>query len=165
MKRIKGFLIVGGILTALFSWGFSGIWYGWWYPKTYEYPLRLADDASLPKQKADYLNEYLSLVENIKNEPAYIFMTPDKKLGNQKILLAGLIERFEDIAKLVPSEMAYQTGMQQLTGQEMEHQLDRVSHLFMSAKLRENYLIFFIVAYLWIVGALAVIAGSCVNEY
>src|SRR3990167_7509722 len=111
------------------------IWYGWWYPKNYKYALLLADDVSLPETKAEYLKEYLSKVKTITGQPAYIFMRPDLELSRQVIILEGLIKRFEDIAKISPSEMAYQQGMQQLSGQEIDHQLERISGIFQSAKL------------------------------
>lgn len=120
----------------------SMVWFFWVYPKNYEYALQLADDASLPGTKADYLQEYIDRVKEITGPPRYIFMTPDLKLDTQRKILDGLITRFRDIAKLSPSEMAYQQGMAQLTGQEMNHQLERISGIFQAAALRENPLMF-----------------------
>ena len=139
---------------------FAAVWFGWWYPKNYEYALKLADDASLPKVKAEYLKEYLQAVGGITGQPAYIFMRKDLELNRQREILKGLIERFEDIAKIEPSNMAYQQGMYQLSGQEINHQLERTSDIFESAKLRENPLIFFIFCWGWLIfGAIALISG------
>ena len=154
-----GLFFVLGILMIVFSITFGIVWDSWWYPKTYEYALKLADDASLPEQKAGYLKDYYEKVKYITKDPAYVFMTPDKKLSTQKVIIEGLIKRFEDIAALSPSEMAYQTGMQQLTGQEMDHQLSSIRNLFRSAKMREDPFVFFIMAWMWLVGGVMTYVG------
>ena len=141
-------------LTTLVSFG---IWSFWWYEKTYEASLRLADDASLPAAKAEHLKEYLVAVSGIKGPPRYIFTRPDLDLAKQRIILAGLIKRFEDIAIMRPVDLAYQQGMYQLTGQEIDHQLARISGIFYSAKLRESiflYLFFVWGSVLFFIGAL-----------
>jgi len=136
---IVGFIFV---ILGLFSIGSCGVWHVWWYPSQYEYALRLADDASLPDAKAEYLQEYLNRVKTISGPPRYIFTRPDLDLDKQRIILAGLITRFKDIAKLDPKELGYQQGMMQLTGQEIDHQLKRISSVFVSAKLRESPFLF-----------------------
>jgi len=160
MKVLSFLILIAGILGLIFSLVFFSIWLGWWYPKNYEYALRLANNASLPEQKAEYLKEYAKSISTITTNPAYIFMTPDKQLDKQKIILEGLIKRFEDVAKLKPSEMAYQTGMQQLTGQETDNQLARISGLFRSAKMRENRFVFFLVVCLPVISALGILGGG-----
>ena len=152
-----GIMITGGCCT----------WHFWWYPATYEAPLKLADDASLPISKAEYLREYLQAVDSIEGPPRYIFKRPDLNLAKQKIILKGLITRFDDIGKLEPSSMAYQQGMFQLTGQEMDNQLKRISGIFEDARIRENPLLFFM---FWILSPFvwlaAVITGVIVlNEW
>ncbi len=139
MKLIIGLLLLA---FALGSTGSCIAWHCWWYPRTYEYALNLADDASLPADKAAHLGEYLDRVSDITGPPRYIFTRPDLDLKKQRIILQGLITRFEDIAKLSPGEMAYQQGMFQLTGQEIDHQLKRISGIFKAAKLRETGILF-----------------------
>lgn len=112
MKTIFWASLAIAVIASI--WG--GIWYGYIYPKTYEYALKLSDDASLPQVKADYLKEYLKVIEDIKGEPRYIFKRPDLNLNKQRDILRGLITCFEDVAKISPSDMAYQQGMEQLTG-------------------------------------------------
>jgi len=147
------FLVIAVLLTGSYA-----VWNKWWYPKTYEYALKLADDSSLPEQKAAYLEEYIEKVKDISGPPRYIFTRPDLDLNKQRIILQGLIKRFKDIAKLDPKEMAYQQGMFQLTGQEIDHQLKRISGIFKSAKLRESSFMFFsfcVFSWIfWIVGAI-----------
>ncbi len=41
--------------------------------------------------------------------------------------------------------------MQQLTGQEMDHQLDRISNIFENAKIRENPLFCIFLWYGWLI--------------
>ena len=144
---MKGIIITIGILATFSIWSFSIGWWTWWYPKTYEYNLQLADDASLPQVKADYLKKYLADIDQIHGKPRYIFKRPDLNVETQKEILGGLIQRFEAISQILPSEMAYQQGMYQLTGQEIDNQLIRISDIFKSAKFRENFLLFFIVCF------------------
>jgi hypothetical protein len=147
------FLVIAVILTANYV-----VWNKWWYPKTYEYALKLADDSSLPEQKAAYLEEYIEKIKDISGPPRYIFTRPDLDLNKQRIILQGLVKRFKDIAKLDPKEMAYQQGMFQLTGQEIDHQLKRISGIFKSAKLRESPFRFLSLCvfswFFWIVGVI-----------
>lgn len=135
------------------------VWEEYIYPRDYEYSLKLADDSSLPADKSRYLNDYLEKVKTIKGKPRYIFMTPDLELEKQIVVLEGLIQRFDDIKDISPNEMAYQQGMEQLTGQEMDHQLDRISSMFFSAKLRESGFRFFIIYFAWWI--LAILSIFC----
>ena len=160
-KKKGNMKLIVGLLLLIFGIGTTGgcsVWYIWWYPKTYEYALNLADDASLPGSKANHLQEYLDEIKKISGPPRYIFTRPDLNLEKQKIILAGLITRFRDIEKLNPKEMAYQQGMFQLTGQEVDHQLERISKIFKSAKIRELPFLFFMFWLFswvfWIVGSI-----------
>jgi len=144
------------VIAFLCSLGNALLWCDYEYPKTYEYNLRLADDASLPETKAEYLKAYRSAIAEIKGTPRYVFMRPDLETSKQLVILDGLIKRFEDLAKIAPSEMAYQQGMEQLSGQEIDHQLLRLSGIFKSAALRESGLFFF---WLCFVPWIAIIVG------
>jgi hypothetical protein len=156
------------VLSTIFAIGITSsccVWHGWWYPKTYEYALRLADDASLPESKAQYLREYVAEVNSITGPPRYIFTRPDLNLAKQKDILNGLIKRFDDISKLEPSSMAYQQGMFQLTGQEMDNQLKRITGIFEDAIIREYPILFFFFWILsWPLWAFTLIVGVCVVE-
>lgn len=145
-------------IIAVFSIIYAALWYGWIYPKTYEYNLRLADDSSIPADKANYLREYLNDVKDIKGEPRWIFKTPDLSKEKQVSILEGLIKRFDDVSKISPSDMAYQQGMYQLSGQEMDHQLERISSIFQSAKVRENTLSCIFMWFGWLIfGGIAIV--------
>ena len=145
---IAGFIF---LILGLVSISSCGVWHVWWYPSQYEYALSLADDASLPDTKAEYLQEYLDRVKTISGPPRYVFTRPDLDLDKQRVILAGLITRFRDIAKLDPKELGYQQGMMQLTGQEVDHQLKRISGVFLSAKLREAPFLFILFGWVsWI---------------
>lgn len=156
---------LGGIIGC----AYSGLYDRWWYPANYESSLNLADDASLPQDKAKYLQEYRDRVATITGEPRYILKKPNLDTKMQLEVLDGLITRFRDIANLQPSDMAYQTGMQQLTGQEMDHQLKDISSIFYSAKIRESLLQFLIIrgvvpVSLFILGIICFITGSKVGD-
>ena len=163
MQALGFSLILLGMLTT----SSCSIWYVWWYPSRYEYALSLADDASLPDAKAEYIQEYLDRVKTISGPPRYIFSRPDLDLDKQRIILAGLITRFRDVAKLDPKELGYQQGMMQLTGQEIDHQLVRISGIFKSAKLRESlfmFVSFHLISWVfWIIGV--ILLGSYWDDY
>ena len=145
------FLILGIISTSS-----CAVWNIWWYPSQYEYALRLADDASLPIAKSEYLQEYLDRVKTISGPPRYVFTRPNLDLDKQRAILAGLIIRFQDVAKLDPKELGYQQGMMQLVGQEINHQIDNISGVFQSGKVRESpfiFLSFYVLSWIfWIIG-------------
>lgn len=168
-EEMKLVIAIFVLLIACCITGGCSLWNLWWYPRTYEYALNLADDSSLPQAKADYLQEYLDKVKEITGPPRYIFTRPDLNLSKQRIILEGLITRFRDISKLDPKEMAYQQGMFQLTGQEMDHQLKRISGIFKSAKIRESpflFTVFFVLSWIfWISGLIAVLCQKVVLSY
>ncbi len=151
-------LVIGILLFAVCMINLI-IWNDWQYPKEYEYALKLADDSSLPQDKAKYLTEYLEKIKTIKGEPRYIFKRPDLNLSKQIVILEGLINRFNDIAKIKPSEMAYQQGMQQLSGQEIDHQLGRISSIFKEAKLRESVMFYIWLNLSWILWLIIILLG------
>lgn len=158
---MKGIIGLIAILVGIFCGAYAMVWHGWVYPKDYEYSLKLADDASLPKVKADYLEQYLSDVSSITGPPRYFFMRKDLELKTQRDILRGLVQRFRDIANISPNDMAYQQGMMQLTGQEMDHQLDRISGIFKDAKLRENPINYFLMTWCIFLGPSIGLALLC----
>ena len=163
-KKVVGWLGIILMLLSCASFATGFIWHAWWYPKNYEYALRLADDSSLPIQKAAFLRNYMKSVESIKGKPRYIFMRPDLELDTQRFILQGLIRRFDDITELDPSKMSYQQGMMQLTGQEMDHQLSRISGVFKSAKFRESFLLFSICTWLIVTFLLGAVICVFIRE-
>ena len=141
---MKAFLIsVGVVITLVLLAGTVtwGVWAGWSYPRTYSYALLLCDDASLPKQKREFLEEYRERVGKITGPPRYVFRRPDLALDKQLLIVDGLITRLSDIEKVEPSSMAYQQGMAQVN-EEMEHQMARIDGIFKSAAFRESFIFF-----------------------
>ncbi len=157
MTILTGVLVV---LTGAFGtiWGMNSYYYRI-YVSQY---LRLADDASLPALKRDYLIQYRDRISaHIERENArYVFqqerLTKEAQLQN----LNSLIVRLEDIAKLSPDSLAYQQGMQQITGQEFDHTINTIDGTFKDCWLREALFRRFIppIACLSL-GILAIIAG------
>ena len=150
----KAFAIVIG-LVGFTSVMYALVWFTYIYPKNYEYNLRLADDASTPEDKAKYLKAYLNDIATIQGEPRWIFKRPDVDKQKQIEITEGLVKRLDDIAQMSPSDLAYQQGLEQITGQELDHQLERISSIFRSAKLRENPLIALSIMYGWILIVIA----------
>jgi hypothetical protein len=124
--------------------------------------LRLADDASLPAMKATYLVKYKEAVsQSIKREDArYIFtqmrLTKTVQLAN----LDSLIVRLRDISELQPGSMAYQQGMQQVTGQEFDHTIAEIDGVFTDCYMRDSFVGRFAVEVITVFsGILCFIAG------
>jgi lipopolysaccharide export LptBFGC system permease protein LptF len=94
--------------------------------------LRLADDASLPILKRDYLMKYKdAVITNIQREDAcYCFKQKRLTRTAQLTNLDSLIQRLNDIATLTPDSLAYQQGMQQITGQEFDHTMGEINKVF-----------------------------------
>jgi hypothetical protein len=103
--------------------------------------LRLADDASTPQTKRKYLEQYKdAVIENVKRENArYIFTQTRLTKTTQLEVLDTLILRLDDIAKLTPGSLAYQQGMEQVTGQEFDHTIGSVNGIFKSCYIRESF--------------------------
>lgn len=142
MKSLSVVVFVLACGLCISPWIAAGVWSQWWYPRTYEYALRLADDASTPELKMKYLREYRERVSTITGEPRWFFTRPDWDTKKQLSILDSLIKRFDDLQKIEPSSFAYQQGMQQLSGQEIDHQLSHISRIFKAAKWRESPVFF-----------------------
>jgi hypothetical protein len=95
---MKALAITLGIV-ALASFGGCNLWYEWWYPREYEYALKLADDASLPEVKAQYLEQYLETIGKIDGPPRYVFTRPDLNLAKQKEILRAPVRTGQFLAR------------------------------------------------------------------
>jgi len=103
--------------------------------------LHLADDASLPGMKRDYLTEYKEAVtKHVRREDARYFFKQERftrtaQVGN----LDSLMKRLEDIQAMTPDSLAYQQGMQQITGQEFDHTMADINNVFHDCYMRESF--------------------------
>ena len=147
-------------LVAIASVVTGGLWDGYLYPRRYEAELRLAEDSSLPQQKAAHLLAFLEATDSITAQPRWVFMTPDKDLNAQRTILRGLVERLEAVAAMPPTEMAYQQGMAQVN-EEMDFAVVRTAGLFKSAAFRNNplFVVWCCSGGFWAIAA--VVSGWC----
>ncbi len=129
-------LILTGICGV--SWGIRDCLYN---VRIGQY-LKLADDASLPTLKEDFLLKYKEAVGKhiIRNEARYIFkqerLTKEAQFKN----LDSLIKRLTDIKMMQPDSLAYQQGMQQITGQEFDHTMAEIDGVFFDCYIRDYFM-------------------------
>ena len=122
-------MTIGFIVTLIFT-GVNA-----WQNYRFVQPLTLADDASTPAQKSEFLGQFLRDVELV-GMPEYsnfVFTSERNKMSNQKKVLVSLKARCDDLTKVNPSELGYAQGMQQLTGQEFLHVTNEIRGLYVQA--------------------------------
>jgi hypothetical protein len=102
--------------------------------------LNLADDASDAPTKLQYLQEYRqAVVENIHhNDARYWFKQRQYTRDIQVQILDTLIGRLQTMTQMDPRSTEYQFAMQQVTGQEFDHVLERIDGIFYACYCREG---------------------------
>lgn len=101
------------------------------YDRTYGQYLKLSDDASTADTKLGYLKQYREAVSSIDREQgAYVFQQKQYTKTEQLKILDSLIVRLEDSTKMDPKSFEYQQAMYQISGQEMNHSLERIDGIF-----------------------------------
>lgn len=125
--------------------------------------IKLADDASTPQMKLDYLNEYTSAVaKNVtRNEARYIFKQQRLTKETQLEILSSLTKRLEDLAAMAPDSLPYQQGMQQISSQEFDHTLLEIDGVFWDCFIRNSFFIYSSMA--WAVACFILAAASVVG--
>jgi len=164
-KHTKVALVVTAVLfLATIACGFV------WYLRGYLYDVRvgqyvlLADDASLPAAKWMYLHLYRdAVVKYVHREDArYLLKQTRLSKSAQLGILDSLIERLNALASMPPDSMAYQTGMQQITGQEFDHVIYSMDAIFYGIYVRDNFWGRFLLPYLWLMLAVLCIVSPIV---
>jgi hypothetical protein len=103
--------------------------------------LKIADDASTPALKLEYLRKYRGVVQDaiVRDSARYIFhqerLTKKVQLAN----LDSLIKRLADIEQMPPDSLAYQQGMSQITGQEFDHTFTEIDGVFYGCYMRDSF--------------------------
>lgn len=94
--------------------------------------LDLADDASTPQQKSEFLGTFMQRMEQrrLPEHAAWFFPTPRDKVSNQMAVLKSLKQRCDELAKVDPSSLGYAQGMQQISGQEFDHATTAIASIF-----------------------------------
>lgn len=94
--------------------------------------LQLADDASTPEQKAQFLRKFVADMDvaGLPTHAAWVYKSERNKLANQRVVLESLIKRCDDTAGLNKESMGYSQGMTQITGQEFDHAIGQISALY-----------------------------------
>lgn len=130
-KAILVWTLIVLLITGASAWE----WYmGYQAKQTLAY-LFLADDASDPQVKADYLREFLTKVgdKNVPEYAAFLFPTERLSTKQQRAVIMSLIKRCEETAKLPRESFGFAQGMSQLTGQEFDHSLGEICSIYKKA--------------------------------
>jgi lipopolysaccharide export LptBFGC system permease protein LptF len=102
------------------------------YPQTQEFSaeIYLADDASTPEKKSEYLGLFLDKAKSAKlsSNSRVFFKTSRNKTANHIAVLESLKKRCDDLSPLDKSSMGYAQGMTQITGQEFDHMMQTTAH-------------------------------------
>ena len=114
-------VIVSVVAVCFSTWSGFGCWRAYVVMQN----LRLADDASTPAKKAEYLTRFLTEVGQmpLPEHAAFVFKTPRNRVAEQVAVLDSLRQRCADLVGIDQSSMGYAVGMQQISGQEFDHAL------------------------------------------
>src|SRR5262249_22815817 len=118
--------------------------------------LNLADDASTPQQKSEYLGQFIDRMQSksLPEYAAWIWKNDRNKVSNQMKVVMSLKKRCDDLAKVDPGSLGYAQGMQQISGQEFDHALGPIRDTFDDAlSVQRGWFTF----YGWSVAAIFVI--------
>jgi hypothetical protein len=117
----------------------------------------LADKSSTIKAKQEYVNQFVTILENTKHSgyDAIIYKIPNSSFDFNLKALKSLRDRLETIREMDESSFAYQTAIQQITAQEQGEAHEMLS-VFYGCYTLVNYW----PAWGWLGGL--VIAGYCI---
>ena len=100
----------------------------------------LADKSSTIKAKQEYVDQFVSALENMKHSDydAIIFKIPNSSFDFNLKALKSLRDRLEIIREMDESSFAYQTAIQQITAQEQGEAHEMLS-IFFGCYTLENF--------------------------
>lgn len=141
MKAVLRILTVVFLILAIMFFVQAGL-VQYLYSVRIEQQLKLADDASMPQAKLEYLVKYKeAVIKNIdRNEARYIFKQERLTKKEQLIILDSLIQRLTDVSAMLPDSLSYQQGMQQISGQEFDHTLTSINDIFYVCYIRDSFI-------------------------
>jgi hypothetical protein len=125
--------------------------------------LNLADDASTPAKKAEYLGKFIEAMEktNLPEHAAFWWKTSENCIADQLSVVKSLKERCDELVGKDPESMGYATGIQQVTGQEFEHALTKISNLFTKAiYMKYGWFMYYGFPTMWIICGISLIFCS-----
>lgn len=116
---MKTILVTIGILFAIIL-GIYELKSSYVYNNTIGSYWSLSDKASTLQQKSEYLDKYVGALESahMASHNAVIFPTPDNSFEQNMVALKSLQGRMHQMQNMDEQSFAYQTAMQQITGQE-----------------------------------------------
>jgi hypothetical protein len=117
MKAITGFILA----IILFIGIYGMIMSNYKYDRDIQSNWKLADKASTMKQKAIYIDKYVSALESSNLSGSYnalILTTPDNSFDMNLEQLKTLQTRLHSVDTMNIQSFAYQTAIQQITAQE-----------------------------------------------
>lgn len=117
----------------------------------------LADKSSTLNAKSDYIEKFIAALKKSKHSEfnAVIYKTPTVNFNNNIKALQTLSDRLKIVSKMDQTSFAYQTAIQQITGQEQGEAREMLD-VFSGCYFLENYP----VGWNWICGI--IILGYCI---
>jgi hypothetical protein len=154
-----GVILCWTVIVGSFTIAKTWEWYmSFQARKTTSY-LQLADDASDPQVKADYLKKFLAEVEkkNLPEYAAFFFKTERLSVKQQNLVIESLIKRCEETAQLPRESFGFAQGMTQLTGQEFEHTIISIDGIYSKALcMRFGFILYYLLAIVFIISLITV---------
>ena len=137
--RIPTLVTLTAATTLLICSLAATIIFDYQYDINYSQYLKLADDASTPDAKFSYLKQYRDAVSAIsRNDAFYVFKQKQYTRDEQLKILDTLLFRLDSASRMSASSFEYQQAMYQISGQEMNHTLERIDNVFMSCYMRSG---------------------------
>lgn len=94
------------------------------YNRDFDSDWRLGVKASTIKLKHEYVKKFYENITSHRKEfrdsSALLMPTPDNSVDSNLVTLKSLVERLEKVQDMDENSLAYQTAMQQITGQEQD---------------------------------------------
>ena len=121
--------------------------------------LKLADDASSPAKKSEYMGKFITKMEksDVPKYNAFIFTNERDSVPEQIQVLKSLKTRCDDLINVDPNNFAYATGMGQITGQEFKHVMENIEIVFKGAMWVQAG---WFLVYGWAIELLIIIIGA-----
>lgn len=140
MLKFMWFLLALGLLVGR---GVQEFRVGYQYNRDIDSYWTLGVKASTLQQKSTYLDQYIKALEDahLSGNDAIIFPTPDNSYEQNMVALKSLQGRMHQIQGMDEQSFAYQTAIQQITGQE-QAQADNITGTFEGIWYKTNHIFF-----------------------
>lgn len=165
MKSIGILLMLISVLLLVGGWIYGWLYLDYYYEVGIGQYIRLADDASTAEKKLEYLKRYEGAIrlKIVRNDARFIFKQERLTRDTQLVILGTLQTRLQDSTEMNPLSFEYQTAMQQITGQEFEHELTEINDIIWGCWYRQSGLVIFCLWFAWLPWVILFFIGLAVR--